>query len=148
MAFTDDDIRAIVETGKYSDPQSAKYIIDTLIDRRNKIGRAFFSKVLPLDHFRVENGELRFDDLAVQYGLHAPQQYEVRWFRFDNISRKHDSVGTSTSMRLPAEAAHAARGSYFTAVIDARDESRPRPISVYVRKEANGYKVVGVERTS
>ena len=40
-----------------------------LIERRNKIGDAFFRKVLPLENFRVEGNTLKFDDLAVTYGF-------------------------------------------------------------------------------
>ena len=67
MAFRDDDIRAIVETGAYSDPDVVDYITATLAERRDRIGRACFSRVLPLDHFRVHNGELQFDDLAFRW---------------------------------------------------------------------------------
>jgi len=41
--------------------------VETLAARREKIGRTYFSKVLALDDFRVNNGELLFDDLAVKY---------------------------------------------------------------------------------
>jgi hypothetical protein len=73
MAFTNGDIRAIVETARLSDFRAAEYIIATLAQRRDKIGRVFFSKILPLDHFRVVNSELLFDDLAVKYGFKPPQ---------------------------------------------------------------------------
>ncbi len=78
MAFTDDDIRAIVETGRFSDPRTVDYLTKTLAARRDKIGRAFFSKVLSLDRFRVENGELRFEDLGVNTGSERIEPYSVR----------------------------------------------------------------------
>src|ERR1051326_6468923 len=40
------------------DPRSTDYIISTFVKRRNKIGRTYVSKILPLDHFRVENQKL------------------------------------------------------------------------------------------
>ncbi len=51
MAFTDEQIRAIVATGEYSRKESAEWIANALIERRDKIGRAFFAQVLPLDKF-------------------------------------------------------------------------------------------------
>jgi len=39
--FTDDQIRAIVSTGQYSDPAAADWIVRTLIGRRDKIVRAY-----------------------------------------------------------------------------------------------------------
>jgi hypothetical protein len=144
MAFSNDDIRAIVETAKYTDPRTADYIITTLAKRRDKIGRVCFSKVLPLDQFRVDNGNLIFDDLAVKYGFHPPRPYDVQWSRFDNFRRTHDPIAASGSTLLPAEALQSASGDYFSASISTPGEQRK--VSIYIRKEEGHYKVVGVER--
>jgi hypothetical protein len=146
MAFTDDDIRAIVETARYTDPQAAAYIVSTLADRRDKIGRAFFSKLLPLDHFRVEGGELAFDDLAVQYGFHLPRRHRVQWFRFDNANQTRDAILKGNSAQLPVEVLRAPDGSYFSASVDSPDEPL-KPVSVYLRKQKDQYKVVGIDRS-
>jgi hypothetical protein len=145
MAFTDDDIRAIVETARFTDPRSTEYIVATLAERRNKIGQTFFLKTLSLDHFRVEKDNLLFDDLAVQYGFHPPRSYEVHWSAFENINQTHTSIPGSGSTHLPLQATQAPVDSYFSAVIDVPDHSF-RPVSVYIRKQANNYKVVGIER--
>jgi hypothetical protein len=145
MSFTDADIRAIVETGRLTVPQSAEYTAKTLAERRDKIGRTFFSKILPLDHFRVENAELLFEDLAVRYGFHAPRSYSVRWSTFDNLQQTHTPLSEGTA-HLPVETIHAAPGSYFCAAIAASGDPL-KPLSVYLRKEENGYKVVGVDRS-
>lgn len=145
MSFTDDDIRAIVETARFSDHRSKEYMIATLAERRNKIGRTFFSKILPLDHFRVDNEKLLFDDLAVRYAFHPPRRYEMRWYRFDNISQKRDPIAGNESTRLPDEAFEASSGSYFSASIKA-DEVQLKPVSVYLRKDGSSFKVIGVDR--
>ncbi len=44
MAFRDDEIRAIVETAKFTDVRSMEYIVATLAERRNKIGQTFFQR--------------------------------------------------------------------------------------------------------
>jgi hypothetical protein len=146
MAFSDDDIRTIVETGKYSDPRAAEYIVATLAKRRDMIGRTFFSKMLPLDHFRVEKGELLFDDLAVKYGLRGSRLYEVQWSRFDNMDRSHVPIPSTGSPLLPTQVLQAASGSYFGALIHAPFDPL-KPVSIYLRKQGNHYKVVGVERS-
>jgi hypothetical protein len=146
MAFTDDDIRVIVETARLTDSRSAEYIVTTLEKRRDKIGRTFFSKILPLDHFRVVNRELLFDDLAVQYGFQAARAYEVRWSKFDNIQQKHEPLSGTGSNHLPREAIQAFPGSYFCAAIEASGDPL-KPVSVYLRKEEAGYKVIGVDRS-
>ena len=40
-SFSDDQIRSIVKTGQYSNPEAEQYIIDILIDRRNKVVAAW-----------------------------------------------------------------------------------------------------------
>ena len=60
MAFTDQQIRAMVKAGDYTDPGTVETIAGVLIARRDKIGRYYFSKILPLDRFEVRDGELRF----------------------------------------------------------------------------------------
>ena len=42
VAFTDEDIRAIVQVAQYSDPKAERWIADCLIDRRDRIGRDVF----------------------------------------------------------------------------------------------------------
>jgi hypothetical protein len=145
MAFTDDDIRAIVETARYTDNRAAEYMISTLAARRDKIGRMYFSTVLPLDHFRVERDELLFDDLAVQYGFTVPRTYAVRWSSFDNLQQKHAPIPDAESAHLPAKVRGSSLGSYFCAVIEVTGDPSKR-VSVYVRKENGGYKVVGLDR--
>lgn len=84
MAFRDDEIRAIVETGDYSNPRVTDHITATLIQRRDKIGHAFLTKVLPFEDFRVSGKELRFADLVVEYGFAEPREYEIAWRDIDN----------------------------------------------------------------
>jgi len=145
MAFTDDDIRAIVETARYADPRSSEYMIATLAERRNKIGKSYFSRILPVDFFRVENKELLFDDLAVRYGFRNPRSYEVRWSKFDNVRQTHQAVSGWGSTHLPPEAIRALSGAYFCADIRAVGDPL-KPVSVYLRKEDNAFRVVGVDR--
>ena len=82
-AFTDDEIRAIVETGEFSDQRAADWIAECLIRRRDKIATAWFGKVLPLDNFRVAGGKLAFDDLS-RYAAGMQLGYEITWASYDN----------------------------------------------------------------
>mgnify|MGYP001601452262 FL=1 len=74
MSFSDDEIRAIVNTGEFSDSESEKILSEILITRRDIVGRSWFSRVTPLDEirlFQIDDGtyEVRFADLAVKYGF-------------------------------------------------------------------------------
>jgi hypothetical protein len=86
MAFTDEDLAALVESGQLSNPEARAYLLKTLIERRDKIGRHWFGKVNPLDFPHVELGDdalyIEFVDLAVEYGLEQPDatyEYEIRY---------------------------------------------------------------------
>src|SRR5207244_9351994 len=121
------------------------YLTATLAARRDKIGRTFFSKVLPLDNFRIENGELHFDDLAVQYNFRSVEQYTMRWSRLDNGTGRHEVlVGTST--KLPIDTAGAPAGTYFAALIKST-KVPAQTVTVYIRKEQSAFSVVGIDRT-
>ncbi len=73
MTFTDEEIRAAVSTGEFSDPKVSEEIAKTLIERRNLIGRYWFDQANPLDQFKWAGSagsyELQFEDLAVRYGF-------------------------------------------------------------------------------
>ena len=69
MSFSDEDIRAMVKAGQYSDAKDAEVIAQTLIERRNKIAHYWLSRANPLDEFSFSGGKLSFKDLAVEYGM-------------------------------------------------------------------------------
>jgi hypothetical protein len=145
VSFTDEDIRTVVELGRFSDPRVVDFLTETLAARRDKIGRTFFSKVLPLDNFRVENGELHFDDLAVKHNYRKVEQYTVQWSRFNNDTGRHEPLA-ETSTKLPADSAEAPAGTYFAALIKSMTLPA-QTLTAYVRKERDGFSVVGIDRT-
>jgi hypothetical protein len=101
MAFTDDEIRALVATGQYSDPQAAEYVTRGLIGRRDKIGRYYFSQVLPLDRFSVEAGQLTWKDLAGK-DSGGVGHYSIAWSKFDNNTGARTPLPGESSARVPA----------------------------------------------
>lgn len=147
MAFSEEQIRAIVRQGLYSKAADAELIVRYLLERRQRIGRTYFAQVLPLDSFRVENGELRFEDLAVKHGFAAPRPFAVQWSSFDNQAQTSAPLAGETSFRLPAAWASAPHNSYFLAEISAGQKDPKKKVLVYVRKESDTARVVGIERT-
>jgi len=85
MKFSDKDIRAIVKEAQYGDAWVNDYITKILIERRNKIGKYWFTKLNPLDEFTIasKNDEnfVQFDDLAIDAGLSQKinTKYRYRW---------------------------------------------------------------------
>jgi hypothetical protein len=145
MAFRDEEIRAMVETGRYSDPKSVDWITKCLIVRRDKIGRAYLAKVLPLDRFQVGAGQLEFEDLAVKYGFSAPRRYQVQWSRFDNRSARTSPLPGRTAFAIPMELENARPGEYFAAEIRSGDPRKT--VTVCVRRENGRIELVGIDRT-
>lgn len=136
MKFSDDDIRAIVEEGQYTDKAVVERLTRMLAERRDKIGRAFLTGVLALDHFRVEDGVLRYDDLAEKLGYTARRDLEIAWFSFDNKANR----------LTPAASLAAAEGEYAAARLLERGQAA-KTVTVYLRKGGESVKVVGIERT-
>lgn len=73
MSFSDEDIRAMVKAGQYSDAKDAEAIAKTLIERRDKIAGYWFSRANPLDEFSLSGGKLSFKDLAIEHGFAAKE---------------------------------------------------------------------------
>src|SRR5579884_1409380 len=141
MRFTPEQIRAMVETGRYSDPEAAAYLTRVLIERQRKIGAAFFAKVLPLDNFAMSNGRLAFDDLGVKYGFFPARNWNVQWFRYDNGAGTRSPLARA-GFELPDAAP---QGGYMCAEIRGGDAART--VTVYVETAAAGPRIVGVDRT-
>ncbi|MFC1650733.1 hypothetical protein ACFL2X_04120 [Candidatus Latescibacterota bacterium] len=74
MSFTDEQLEAAVGQGKYTNPDAADVLLNTIIERRDIIGRYWFERMNPLDKFRIQavadkKQELHFVDLAIETGL-------------------------------------------------------------------------------
>ncbi len=149
MAFTDGQIRALVRTADYSDPAAEDGLTSHLIARRDKIGRTYFQKVLPLDHFQVTGDLLEFEDLAVKHRLAPVRDYVVQWSRFNNGTEEKTPLPGETTFRLPSQLLESAEGEYFAADIHGGDPKKT--ITVYLRKKPgkrpDRVEVVGMDRT-
>ncbi len=133
-AFTDDDLRAIVAAGEYSDPSASEWLLKCLAGRRDKIVRAYLKKVLPLDRFRVRDGRLEWDDLA------PAGEVAIRWSAYDNETGTRTALPSATDARAPA-------GDWRYAVATLGRSAAPsKKIDVYLRQRDGRHEVVGIER--
>ena len=155
MAFTNEMIRAAVKTGEYSDPAAEKHIADTLIGRRDAIGRAWLTDVNPvIDPALDPSGTLRFKNAAVDASVaNPPASYEVAWFTFDNATGVAAPIGkpvTSTREQSAAPSGVPTGGGSFVRVdIKAVDPSHPSwaiPVRAFFQRAGAGWKLVGFER--
>jgi hypothetical protein len=143
MAFTDEDVTTIVRTGGLTDPKAEQYLIRTLIERRNKIGRYYFSRVLPIDNFTLDSDTLRFDD-------RQPRAYVFQWFRFDNQKDQKIFVGKETSasgsgFQIPSDLLK--DSPYFGVEIrEAAGTGKPATVSVFVSRLPS-LRIIGIDRS-
>jgi hypothetical protein len=153
-AFSDDLIRAIVESGAYSNPSDAGHLADTLIKRRDRIGSAYLTMVTPLVNFALSpEDRLSFEDAAAtaRVATSARRQHEVSWAYFDNATRNETLIGRSSNADGAAVAPEPLRKERGTIV---RARVRPLnppaagwlPVDAYFRREDDRWKLVGIDR--
>ena len=158
MRFTPDELRAIVETGQFSDPRHTEYFLEVLIERQRKTAREYLNRMNPLDEFEVTDGRLRFANLAERHGFAEPgSTYRVQWSIYDNGADRRQPIGApgeQTRADLPLPQAPDVRpGSnrFLLAEIRTRHDDHPRwnrSVGVYLRPAGDAFEVVGLERES
>lgn len=158
MALGDEAIRAAVQAGRYADPAAEKFLGDALIERRNRIGRAWLTAVNPVvDPALDASGSLTFRNAAVDHGFAPPPDaWTVVWHRFDNRTGESFRLGGSRSdgsgrdaryvpdVPLPSDS-----GAWVRVDISASGGAHPswaKPVRAYFRRGAEGWKLVGFER--
>ncbi len=155
IAFTDEMIRAVVRTGQYSDPAAEKHVADTLIARRDAIGRAWLVDVNPVvDPALDASGALSFGNAAVAAGVaQPPASYEIAWLRFDNATGAVTPIGapgrSAGGPSQPPSGLPSAEGAFVRVDIRAVDPPHPSwaiPVHAYFQRTGQGWKLVGFER--
>jgi hypothetical protein len=141
MAFTDEQIRKIVKVAQYSDPRAEKYIADTLIARRDKIGKVMLPRVLPLDGFVVVDGKLTFRDLAQEHALPVRGPLSVTWSRFDNNAGQKTAITAANDFQVPVQT-----DSPYLAADIWRADDKKKTVTVYLRT-GRAAEVVGIDRS-
>ena len=156
MAFTDEMIAAAVASASYTDPRAARHITETLIARRDLIGRAWLSSVNPIVDPSFDGQRLAFTNAAVDAGVLPPARgYRAMWFSFDNATgestRLSDTTATEPLLLSPDTTSTLSRS--FVRVDVAAAEGAPQPwtvpVSIYFRPNASGrWDLVGLERAA
>ena len=144
MAFSNEALQALVKAADYSNPDAAEWLLTCLIERRDKVGREYFDRVLPLDNFAVADGRLVWEHLGEKYGFFEAPEIKAEWTKFDNMAETHQEL-KAFGPTLPPAIAAADGGSYFAVRLIGDDDDKT--VTVYLRKQPEGIKVVGVDRT-
>jgi hypothetical protein len=137
-SFSDEQIGAAVESAHYDDPRASEYLVRTLIARRDKIARHWFSRVAPLDFFSVRNDALHFHDLAVDIGLASVRDYEVELKSGHSRDAHSRLSGTELSLERLGHGA-----SHLSLEISVAGH-RAKPARVELSRKASGWIVTRV----
>ncbi|MFT5366423.1 MAG: hypothetical protein ACI8V2_001370 [Candidatus Latescibacterota bacterium] len=150
MSFTDEDIATCVSAGQYSNPEASQELTRLLIERRDMIGRYWFSRVNPLDKFWVDRGGLHFEDLAVSGKLNKASKSTYEYAFLDAQDRHLDKPQkfSGKNLHIPISAQVKA-GQYYGVRLRTKrgNGAWSLPTSVYFYAWAPGkYQIVRVER--
>jgi hypothetical protein len=156
MAFSDDMIRALASAGQYHDEAAAKLLADVLIQRRDKIGKAYLNAINPVVNFSLDGTDtLTFQNAAVEARVadEPASGYTVGWFTFDNATGNTTPIGSPTAttdrrVKAPGSLPAATGGIVKVRVAGTDPAHAPwaAPVDAYFRRGANGWTLVGVER--
>jgi hypothetical protein len=159
MSFRDEDIRAIVKTGKITNPQAEKYLTNTLIERRDKIGRYWFSRINPIDKFKAnittDSLRLSFEDLGVSGNIYDAKQsyYEYSITTVDGKrvieSWQSNTPHISISTQLIPVSQNSSESRVLKYKIITHRETKKtskKGTFVYISLATSGAKIVGIQR--
>lgn len=141
MAFSDAEIAAIVRTGELTDKKAEAWLTECLIKRRDKIGRTYFSKLLPFDEFAVREGRLEWTDLSTRHALGGGGEVNISWSRFDNETETRTPIPGASRRELPPSAGD----GYLVAEL-ASQRTPSHRIHVFIHSRAGRTQVVGIDR--
>ncbi|HEY7190560.1 MAG TPA: hypothetical protein VH436_28610 [Vicinamibacterales bacterium] len=160
--FSDEMIRAIVDTGELSDTNAARQLGDIIIKRRDKVVAYWMTRTNPLDRFRVsmdnDDPRLLFDNAALRLGLASGAvTYDIDWASLDNsagvthvLARQQGLEPSAFVIPLDAFGPADVSGARFAvATIRTHHAGYPdwqSPITVTVRASRGSFDVAGVER--
>jgi hypothetical protein len=152
MIMSDELIRAAVRAGRYGAAQTEEVLARTLIERRDKIARAWLPTVNPIVDVAFADSGLTFSNAAVDFGVAAaPSAYTAVWSRFDNTTGTAIKIGETRGqppMMAPA-GLPSLSGEFIQVDISAEGAAQKEwtePVHVWFKRTAAGWKLVGLER--
>jgi len=153
--FSDEMVRAIVQTGNIADPEAEEYLIETLIKRRDKIVAHYLSQLNPLHNFRLAGSRdslrLEFENLGLDTGLGSVNSYQYQWFRFDNESPSIELLGQAATSTEPHLSIPRVQAIYLMVQISTHSATQPewkKKVEVFIRNSSEKPTIVGIERES
>ena len=169
MSFDEEDLKALIKAGQYSDPQAEEYLLKTLLERQQKIGRHWFKKVNPLDRFDFtqEDGAIfiNFEDLAVKHGFEHDNETQYKYsIKYKHVQKLGSAEFSSSQFVISAEDVKSLAKSYRAPKVENSDShlyeilistrrgeslwSKPAVIWLWYHPDKNSFQMVRIEHRS
>ncbi|MFC1538616.1 hypothetical protein ACFL6H_04260 [Candidatus Latescibacterota bacterium] len=128
LSFTDEQLKAAVEQGKYTNPDAADVLLKTIIERRDIIGRYWFKRMNPLDKFRIQRTgdklqELHFVDLAIETGLEQAGKSNYKYSLTNINTGVVEDMGIQLDTDIPLPDINALRESKKGSILEKIDDT-------------------------
>ncbi|HEY6032753.1 MAG TPA: hypothetical protein VIV58_00800, partial [Kofleriaceae bacterium] len=146
--FSPQDVRKLVELGRWSRPVDIEYLTKILLSRQRKILYRYLTKLSPLGDLHPEKDRICATDFARLREL-APEAS----FRY-SIVQHEDDKHTQVTAEVAGDGLvcwkpHPGRGGGARVTFDVRDGTAAGPLLVHAYDlGAKGFKVVGLTRKS
>jgi hypothetical protein len=142
-----------VHTGQFSDAAAEQHLAAVLIERRDKIARAYLPAVTPIVDAQLSaTGVLTCENAACAAGVaDAPAGYRATWSTYDNESGRATSLGeirVATPVMQPPGGLPTVSGAIVKIDVRAEDAGHPawdRPVHLYFRRSPGGWVLVGLD---
>jgi hypothetical protein len=154
VAFSDEMIRTAVRAGQFSDAAAAEHLATVLIQRRDRIARAYLPALNPIVNPTLsDGGSLTFENAAAEARIAEPAPaYVAKWFQFDNATGQRRPLGetraTTTTLAAPS-GLPATTGAFVAVDLSGDTNANPawrEPVRVYFRRATDIWSLVGIDR--
>ena len=145
-SFSDAQIEAAVAAAELSDPKATRGLVDFLVERRDRVGTYWFSRLNPLAEFRIEDGErLSGSDLAVNrgYATNRETRYRIRVWSDDRQLFQLEDIDPTVTL----DSSWQKLGSLAVSFLPVSENRKPpKPVWVYLDFTAGRWRLAGLRR--
>ncbi|MBN1688598.1 MAG: hypothetical protein JW893_05820, partial [Candidatus Omnitrophica bacterium] len=105
-SLSEEHLRNLFQAAHFPDPEYSQYLIETLLQRREKILASVFRRITPLESRGIEINQLKISDMEkILSGSDSERIYEVHFYNQKN-KKIHESAilkssGSSLSIPIP-----------------------------------------------
>jgi len=137
LAFSEDELRRIIDTAEYTDPKVADHLFKTLVERRQHIARHWFRDINPIGSFAVhtdkDGSALQFEDLMAAHDLSPKGEYRYELIGPEGNGGNHREKKIATTPQIPLGTSGQVRVRIW-----ATSNEKAKPVTVHLQTKPGG----------